>query len=524
MQIVLSPSDNEFFDRLIPAINDACKDNRPHQLLQGLAQFADDREAEIEKICSTNHQEFTASVNQLLHVREGTVDLASSILDLNESIQYSTEKLADQKKSLVESRDIRQNIDETNQALDDCLEVLRLANQVHELLGRKSHYGALRALDELQRVHIREVNQYKIADMIQKSVPATKKLIADAVMTDLNTWLFRIRETSQFLGEVAFYATEQRRTRHKERAEKFDYLRNFKLNSAIELVSDENVEFDILDNEDVQVDFTPLFECLHIHDALAQNEKFRHDYAATRRQQKELLMPASITLMDPDGSSLSELLEGIAGFAIVEKTTMRKAPGLRSIADVEELWDSMCQISINLITKALNEVNNAELLLKIKGVIALFIQTMESWGYSIRALDAFLLKFFERYAELLKRRFSDDFQEIVLTDDYMPMPINSLEEFDKVVNVSWYRPDKPREDLHFPCVLPFSQMYPLCCIDIRNFLNQFYFFSDDHFQQPKVIDDTLRSVCRADQFYSILLTYRYSHLTSFSLKMYVARL
>ena len=205
-------------------------------------------------------------------------------------------------------------------------------------------------------------------------------------------------------------------------------------------------------------------------------------------------MPASITLVDSEGSSLSELLEGIAGFAIVEKATMQKAPGLRSTADVEELWDSMCQNSIDLISKALHEVNNAELLLKIKGVIALFIQTMESWGYPVRALDAFLLKFFERYAELLKKRFSEDFQEIVLTDDYMPMPINSLEEYDKVVNVSWYTPSKARGELHFPCVLPFSQMYPLCCIDIRNFLNQFYFFSDDHFQQPKIIDDTLKSV------------------------------
>lgn len=37
-------------------------------------------------------------------------------------------------------------------------------------------------------------------------------------------------------------------------------------------------------------------------------------------------------------------------------------------------------------------------------------------------------------------------------------------------------------------------MYPLCCIDIRNFLNQFYFFSDDHFQHPNVIDETLRKV------------------------------
>ena len=37
----------------------------------------------------------------------------------------------------------------------------------------------------------------------------------------------------------------------------------------------------------------------------------------------------------------------------------------------------MCQSAISLISKALNDVDNAEILLKIKGVIALFIQTMD---------------------------------------------------------------------------------------------------------------------------------------------------
>lgn len=45
--------------------------------------------------------------------------------------------------------------------------------------------------------------------------------------------------------------------------------------------------------------------------------------------------------------------------------------------------------------------------------------------------------------------------------------------------------------LRFPCVLPFSQMYPLCCIDIRNFLNQIYQFSDENFQHSNIIDATL---------------------------------
>ena len=285
-------------------------------------------------MCNTNHQEFITSVDQLLRVREGTGQLTSDILKLNESIQTSTEWLLEQKKALVESRNVRQNIDEATQALNSCLEVLRLANYVHELLAKKNHYGALRTLDELQNVYLRQITRYKLADLIRASVPATQKLISDAVMTDLNTWLYRIRETAQFLGEVAFYHTELRRNRQKERAEKMLHLGNVKLNSAIELVSDEMEEFDVLDNEEVQVDFSPLFECLHIHEALGRSDKFRAEYAATRRQQKELLLPPSINLTDEDDTSLSGLLEGIAGFAIVEKVTMKKVQNLRSPVDV----------------------------------------------------------------------------------------------------------------------------------------------------------------------------------------------
>lgn len=492
-QIIISPSDTDYLDQLIPSIRYYSYGNRTSQLLQSLSKFAEEKEAEIESMCSTNHQEFVTSVNQLLRIREGTVSLTSEILDLNQSIQASTERLAEQKKALVESRRHRQNIDETSRALQDCLEVLRLANQVHDLLAKKNHYAALRALDELQNVHLKGVTQYKIAEMIQRSVPATQRAIAEAVMSDLNTWLYRIREMSQYLGEIALYHTDLRKTRQKERAEKIPYLGQFKLNSAIELVSDEHEEYDLLQNDELQVDFTPLFECLHIHQSLGQMEKFRVEYANTRRRQKELLLPSSITLVDEDGASLHTLLEEMTGFAIVERSTMKKVPDLRSPVDVDELWDSMCQTAVSLISKALHEVDNAESLLKIKNLIALFMQAMDTWNFPVGVFDNLLLTLFEKYAELLKKRFSDDFQEIVSTDDYMPMPIQNLEEFDKVLNVSWYTPEKPREEQVFPCVLPFSQMYPLCCIDIRNFLNQFYFFSNDDFPHPDVIDETLKN-------------------------------
>ncbi|EQK99265.1 Exocyst complex subunit Sec15-like protein [Ophiocordyceps sinensis CO18] len=496
--IILASSDSDFPDHLLPVLKDATSSKRTPSLIQCLICYSNDREADIERIGLTKHEEFLDSVGRLQHVREGTITLTSEILKLNQSIQASTEKLAKHKGALVNTTAIRQNIADATNALSESLKVLHALNNSHDLVRRKKYYLALKSLEDLQNEHLvpilqnRYATQHRLADVIQKSIPESQKTISEAVMTDLNTWLFRIRETSQFLGEVAFYHTELRRSRQRKRVEDDQFLSNFKLNSAIELVCDESVEFDVLNNEELQVDFTPLFEALHIHDALGQCDRFRSEYATTRRQQKDLLLPNSVELLADDETSLSSLLEGIAGFAIIEKATMRRVPHLRSPADVEELWESMCSAAITLTSRAINDVGNAEVLLKIKGFIALFVQTMEGWGYSIATLDTFLLTLFDKYAELLKRRFGEDFQEIVSTDDYMPMAINSLEEYEKVINVSWFIQDQPIEELAFPCVLPFSQMYPLCCIDIRNFLNQFYFFSDDHFQHSDVIDETLR--------------------------------
>lgn len=49
----------------------------------------------------------------------------------------------------------------------------------------------------------------------------------------------------------------------------------------------------------------------------------------------------------------------------------------------------------------------------------------------------------------------------------------------------------------FPQQMPFSQTYPMCCINIRNFVDQFYTFTDGVVQQHLDIDEVLRKVCFA---------------------------
>jgi exocyst complex component 6 len=333
-------------------LKDATASSRTGSLVQSLSQYAEDREGDIERIGLTKHEEFLSSVNQLQKVREGTVTLTSEILDLNQSIQASTEKLAEQKQALVDTRGVRQNITEVSDALEESLKILHAVNNAHDLIRKKKYYGALKSLEDLQNEYLvpiiqnKYASQYKLADMIQKSIPASQKQISEAVMSDLNTWLFHIRESSQFLGEVSFYHTQQRRARQKERTEGNELLGRFKLNSAIELVFDENNEFDVLYNDELQVDFTPLHEALHIHDALGQVDKFRTEYAATRRQQKDLIIPSSENLFaKEDDESLKALLESVAGFAIIEKATMQRAPLVRSTLDVS----SPCYLGLELL-------------------------------------------------------------------------------------------------------------------------------------------------------------------------------
>lgn len=111
--------------------------------------------------------------------------------------------------------------------------------------------------------------------------------------------------------------------------------------------------------------------------------------------------------------------------------------------------------------------------------------------------------------------------QIVVDDDHQPMVINDEEEFGKVVSVTWlpssgeWSAEQLKScvnisfllasrirltPLHrrsgFPLALPFSQTYPLCCVDIRSFTEQYYQFAEGFAEHHRDIDDVLRKVRR----------------------------
>lgn len=75
----------------------------------------------------------------------------------------------------------------------------------------------------------------------------------------------------------------------------------------------------------------------------------------------------------------------------------------------------------------------------------------------------------------------------------MPMTISRRDELEKIQKVALYGVDGDSDT--FPQTLLFSQLYPLCCSNIRAFVTEYYMFSDEFIHSQHDVDEILRRVC-----------------------------
>jgi exocyst complex component 6 len=136
---------------------------------------------------------------------------------------------------------------------------------------------------------------------------------------------------------------------------------------------------------------------------------------------------------------------------------------------------------------------------------------------------------FRSYSDVLKRRFASDFnlvlpssfmyltRKIIQEDTYMPMTVSRRDELKNIEKVALYGVDGDSDA--FPQTLLFSQLYPLCCSNIRAFVTEYYMFSDEFIYSQHDVDEILRRVCPPEMkghFPLSLLTMGHSRWTNFS--------
>ncbi|RHZ47096.1 hypothetical protein Glove_593g29 [Diversispora epigaea] len=482
-------SENENLEQLGPIIKSIYDTDRQEAFLEQLAVFVRKKEGEIERMCNSNYQEFVHSVDQLLKVRQGTVNLKNKIIDLNYDVQKSGKKVAVKKKELIQTRKIQKNIDEAVETLQSCLYILDMAIRVDNLVEERKYYSALRTLEELQTVHLRKVIQYEFAKHMQESIPVMQNNVKNAVTKEMKEWLFRVQQDTRQVGKSAMEQMRLRQERWRAKVQQNPDLRSVAVSSPIEMVMNEENEFDIINNDQVKIDFRPLYQCLHIHEELGKRSEFKSNYEEDRKAQANLVLSQSFTLRENDEKGFEAFLQEIVGFFVIEHVIVHSTQNFRSQSEVDNLWENVIAKVVKIVSESLDDCYDPILFQKIKFCLFTFIQTLEDYGYNVNSFTDLILTVFQRYSEMLKHKFSEDFHQTIVDDYYMPMQIQYPEEYEAVADACWFKEGDHRISQGYPRTLPFSQAYPSCCLDIKNFISQYYQFAEDDSRQYSYVDD-----------------------------------
>ncbi|KAG2013848.1 rsec15 [Coprinopsis cinerea AmutBmut pab1-1] len=486
---LLDPSSSsENLEQLGPIIKQIHTNRQQEAYLRTVQALIDSKDAEIEKICSDNYQDFISSVSTLFTVKAYTDKMKENIASLDESVAKLGGGLVEKKRALLQTKKTAANLDEAIDTLQACLRVLDVVDRVGEMVRQGKYWSALRSLEDIQNMPSTSLSQTAFFQHLLSSLPSLRGQIKDAVTASMNQWLLEIRNISTEVGRLAVEAMETRTRRWRSRRERDPLLRMSRVGSAVELITYEKTEFNVLDNDKLHVDFKPLFECIHIYTSLDSLTELKRSYQADRKAQSDLILPNPLPLQ-----SLSVLTQEISGFFIVESHVLETTGTFRSQRDVEELWDALVTRLTTAVEDALRNENDPDTFLRVKESLLTFIMTLESYSFSTTALQKFILVLFEKYAQLLESQFSTRFEQIVRQDDHIPMRVETSSDVSAVLDVVWLE-DHERSEIQaqpVPQSLPWSQTFYLCCQDIRLFIQKFYAFVEGVSQHHRDIDEIL---------------------------------
>ncbi|KAJ7781047.1 rsec15 [Mycena metata] len=488
---LLDPSSSsENLEQLGPIIKQIHTNRQQEAFLRTVQGLIESKDADIEKICGDNYQDFISSVSTLFTVKSYTDKMKENISSLDASVAQLGRGLVEKKRGLLQSKKTAANLDEAIDTLQACLRVLDVVNRVGEMVREGKYWSALRSLEDIQSMPPSSLSQTPFFQYLLSSLPSLRGQIKDAVTASMKQWLLEIRNISTEVGGLALEAMETRTRRWRARREKDPLLRTSRVGSAVEMVTYEKTEFDVLDNDRVRVDFRPLFECIHIYTTLDSLDELQKSYQADRKAQSDLILPYPLPL-----SALPTLTQEISGFFIVETHVLETTGNFRSERDVEELWDALVVRLTTAIDGALRLETDPDSFLSAKECLIGFIMTLESQSssYTTLPLHSFIIVLFEKYARLLETQFNKRFDDIVQQDDHLPMQIETDNQASMVLDVVWISEEEKQSirENPFPYNLPWSQTFYLCCQDIRAFIQKFYAFVEGVSQHHRNIDELL---------------------------------
>jgi len=483
---------NENFSTLKEShvLNTLYRTNKNTEFIEQLNAFIKRKENEIERVCNVHYQEFIQAIDQLLKVRVGAENLKKKIIDLNDEMQLSGEELIEKKKQLIMDKKILNNINLTISTLKHCLSILDKTNKINVQIENHKYYSALRMVEELQTIHLSNIIQFQFAQHIQECIPLMKDKIKIAVTKEMKSWLIKIRENSRKVGNLAM---EQMSNKILLKTNNTISIKQSNNVTPIDLVINEDNEQNLIDNDYVKIDFKPLYQCLHIYDVLGESLELKNNYEEIRRQQASSILTTPFSLKNKDNlNTFKTYINDIVGFFIIEYIVMNSTQNFRSKVWIDALWELTINKTRDNIATQLGDCESTDLFLEIKNIVVVFIQTLESYNYSVSKLLDLMIILFEKYSRLLKQQYSAQLSQIIQNEDFIPMVLNSADEYEQLLNAYTLQEDSEVILQGFPRTLTFSKSFPESCIIVKTFIQKFYQFIQGFTQNYGEMDDLLK--------------------------------
>ncbi|XP_019748182.1 exocyst complex component 6 isoform X2 [Hippocampus comes] len=458
---------------------------------------------EIEKMCNFHHQGFVDAITELLKVRTDAEKLMGQVTDTNRRLQEAGREVTAQTGEVIRCRIQQRNMATTVEKLQLCIPVLEMYSKLKEQLESKRYYAALKTMEQLEKVFIPRVSQYRFCQIMAENLPRLREEIKEISMSDLKDFLESIRKHSDKVGETAMRQAQQHRTFNSAVAKQASashyttplYSLNGQTHTHNSLMMDDDAEYEddgdeeILTAQDL-VDFSPVYRCLHIYAVLGDRETFENYYRKQRKKQARLVLQPQ--------ANMHETVEGyrryfnqIVGFFVVEDHILHATQGLVTKAFTDELWNMALAKIIAVLRTHSSYCEDPDLVLELKNLIVIFADTLQGFGFPVNRLFDLLFEVRDQYNETLLKKWALVFREIFELDNYSPIPVETDDEYNLVVSRFPFH-DAEIEKQDFPKKLPMSQSVPQIYMQVKEFIYASLKFSESLHRSSTEIDDMLR--------------------------------
>lgn len=153
---LLDPSSSsENLEQLGPIIKQIHANRQQEAFLRTVQGLIEAKDAEIEKICGENHQDFISSVSTLFSVKSYTDTMKENIASLDANVGQLGRGLVEKKRALLQTKKTATNLDEAIDTLQACLRVLDIVDRVGDMIREGKYWSALRVRASFSYVQYR---------------------------------------------------------------------------------------------------------------------------------------------------------------------------------------------------------------------------------------------------------------------------------------------------------------------------------------------------------------------------------